>query len=64
MFLMRWGARCYKKAWELDVILKLLKDEAGKHFDPKLIELFLENIDKFLEIRQILIDVDYVECKI
>jgi response regulator RpfG family c-di-GMP phosphodiesterase len=58
------SARCYKKAWELDAILKFLKDEAGKHFDPKLIELFLENIDKFLEIRQMLRDVDYVECKI
>ena len=48
----------------MDTVLKLIKEESGKHFDPKLIELFLENIDKFLEIRQMLRDVDYVECKI
>ncbi|EDZ63116.1 response regulator receiver (CheY-like & PAS domain) modulated metal dependent phosphohydrolase [Sulfurimonas gotlandica GD1] len=43
--------RCYKKAWELDKILELFKEERGKHFDPKLVDLFLENLDKFLEIR-------------
>ena len=43
--------RCYKKAWKDEDIFKLLKDEKGKHFDPKLIDLFFENIDKFKEIR-------------
>ena len=43
--------RVYKKAWELDKILQLFKDEKGKHFDPKLVELFLDNLDIFLEIR-------------
>ena len=43
--------RCYKKAWELDRILDLFKEERGKHFDPKLVDLFLENLDKFLLIR-------------
>jgi len=43
--------RVYKKAWELDKILELFKEESGKHFDPKLIELFLENLEKFIEIR-------------
>ncbi len=43
--------RCYKKAWELDRILELFKEERGKHFDPTLIDLFLENIDEFLKIR-------------
>ncbi len=56
--------RCYKKSWEMDAILKLIKEESGKHFDPKLVELFLKNTEKFLEIRQTLKDVDYVECKI
>lgn len=44
--------RCYKKAWELEDIFILLEKEKGKHFDPKLIELFLNNKDKFLEIRE------------
>ena len=43
--------RCYKKAWDLEKILKLFKEEKGKHFDPKLVELFLNNLDKFLLIR-------------
>jgi len=43
--------RVYKKAWELEKILELFKDESGKHFDPKLVELFLNNLDTFLKIR-------------
>lgn len=43
--------RVYKKAWELDKILALFKEERGKHFDPKLIDLFLNNLDNFLTIR-------------
>lgn len=43
--------RCYKKAWPLDDILELFKKENGKHFDPNLVELFFNNLDKFLEIR-------------
>jgi len=43
--------RVYKKAWELERILELFKEESGKHFDPALIKLFLDNLDKFLLIR-------------
>ena len=43
--------RVYKKAWELDKILTLFKKESGEHFDPKLVKLFIENLDVFLEIR-------------
>ena len=43
--------RCYKKAWDLEKILNLFKEEKGKHFDPKLVDLFLDNLDKFLLIR-------------
>jgi len=43
--------RVYKKAWELDKILELFKAESGKHFDPQLIKLFLDNLDTFLKIR-------------
>ena len=43
--------RCYKKAWELDKILNLFKKEREIHFDPNLIDLFLDNLDKFIEIR-------------
>jgi len=43
--------RCYKKAWDLDKILDLFRDGKGTQFDPKLIELFFDNLDKFLLIR-------------
>ncbi len=43
--------RCYKRAWELEKILALFEEEKGKMFDPRLIELFIENLDKFLAIR-------------
>ena len=43
--------RCYKKAWSDEDIFTLLKEGKSKHFDPKLVDLFFENIDKFKEIR-------------
>lgn len=43
--------RCYKKAWNLDKILELIKQERARHFDPELVDLFLENLDIFIEIR-------------
>ncbi len=43
--------RCYKKAWPLEKILELFKEEKGKHFDPKLVDLLFENIDEIIYIR-------------
>ena len=43
--------RVYKKAWKLEDILEFFKDQRGKHFDPKLVDIFLDNFDKFLLIR-------------
>ena len=48
--------RCYKKAWLLEEILDLFRQESGKHFDPNLINLFLNNLDKFLEIQKEFVD--------
>ena len=44
--------RVYKKAWPDERIFKLFKEERGEHFDPKLIDLFFENVDKFLAVRE------------
>ena len=43
--------RVYKHAWPLDDILTLFKEQKGKHFEPRLIDLFFDNLDKFIEIR-------------
>ncbi|MCO6354540.1 response regulator [Pseudoalteromonas shioyasakiensis] len=43
--------RPYKKAWSVEEAIDLLKDEAGKHFDPQLIDLFIGQIDSIIEIK-------------
>jgi response regulator RpfG family c-di-GMP phosphodiesterase len=48
--------RVYKDAWDDDRIFKLFMDERGKHFDPKLVDIFFDNLDKFLAIRDRLKD--------
>jgi response regulator RpfG family c-di-GMP phosphodiesterase len=50
------SARCYKEAWPLDKVIALFKNQRGKHFDPLLTDLFLENLDKFLVIRDKFVD--------
>lgn len=48
--------RVYKKAWPLDDIFHYFKAGSGKQFDPKLVDLLMENSNDFLEIRNSLID--------
>ena len=42
--------RPYKKAWSFDNALTLLKEESGKHFDPKIVNLFIKNIKEVTKI--------------
>ncbi len=44
--------RCYKQAWETDEIVAYFKEQRGRHFDPLLTDLLLENMDEFLGIRE------------
>lgn len=44
--------RVYKKAWPMEEILDLFKEGRGKHFDPDLIDLFFDNLDEFLSIKE------------
>lgn len=44
--------RVYKKAWPLEKILALFTEEKGKHFDPNLVDVFMNNLDEFLEIKE------------
>jgi response regulator RpfG family c-di-GMP phosphodiesterase len=36
--------RCYKPAWELAEVQKEINNQSGKHFDPKLVAVFNDNI--------------------
>ena len=44
--------RCYKKAWDYGDILKFMVREKRRHFDPDLVDLFLENLDEVVEVRE------------
>jgi len=44
--------RPYKKAWPMDKILKLISEESGEHFDPKIVEILIESLPAILEIRE------------
>ncbi|WP_229860075.1 HD-GYP domain-containing protein [Candidatus Sulfurimonas baltica] len=48
--------RVYKKAWDDESIFKMFKEQSGKHFDPNLVDIFFNNLDEFLEVRDKFID--------
>ncbi len=43
--------RCYKAAWQLEEVGSFLAAEAGTHFDPALMELFLADLPGMVEAR-------------
>lgn len=45
--------RCYKEAWDESEVVENIRGEAGKQFDPELVEVFLENIDTFRQIEKL-----------
>ncbi|MDP5190765.1 HD-GYP domain-containing protein, partial [Rheinheimera baltica] len=44
--------RCYKSAWELEQVKTWIESESGKQFDPKLVEIFNNRVDKLEAILQ------------
>ena len=46
------SARPYKPAWTLEAVREHLGREAGGHFDPDLVALFLKHFDDFVHIRE------------
>lgn len=42
--------RCYKEPWAFEDVIELIKSESGKHFDPKVVDAFLESIPEYMEI--------------
>jgi len=43
--------RVYKQAWDMKDIKNYFKENGGKHFDPNLTNLFLDNFESFVTIR-------------
>jgi response regulator RpfG family c-di-GMP phosphodiesterase len=43
--------RVYKEAWPIEKVINYMIAEKGKHFDPDLIDIFIDNIDSILKIK-------------
>jgi putative two-component system response regulator len=43
--------RPYKKAWKVEEATAFIEDNRGKHFDPMLVDAFLDRLPEILEIR-------------
>jgi putative two-component system response regulator len=43
--------RPYKRAWSVDKAVELIRSESGEHFDPVLVDFFLDNLHEVKEIR-------------
>ncbi len=44
--------RVYKKAWIMEDTLEYFRQERGKHFDPKLVDILFDNLDEFIQIKE------------
>lgn len=44
--------RAHREGWSLDKTVEYMKEKRGSTFDPVLLDLFLENIDDFIEINK------------
>jgi putative two-component system response regulator len=42
--------RQYKDAWSIDDAVQYIKDHSGTHFDPELVDIFIEKLPEFLDI--------------
>lgn len=43
--------RVYKEPWPLQRVVSALREQSGLHFDPTLVDLMLEHLDRFVAIR-------------
>jgi len=44
--------RPYKQAWPVEKAVNLIKEEAGEHFDPKLVEAFMQHLPEILGLKE------------
>ena len=45
--------RPYKEAWPIEKVVDIIQSESGKHFDPRLVELLIDNLDECLAFREL-----------
>ena len=49
--------RVYKQGWEHKRVMAYIKEESGKHFEPKLVNLVFENEERFVYVKETFRDV-------
>lgn len=47
------SVRPYKRAWDTEAAVNLLRDQSGRHFDPRCVEAFLNILPKIVEIKEL-----------
>jgi response regulator RpfG family c-di-GMP phosphodiesterase len=45
-------ARIYKEKWPMDQVVAFITKERGLRFDPRLVDIFIENLDEFIKINE------------
>ena len=48
--------RCYKEAMPPEEAFKIIEEESGTHFDPKLVKVFLEHKEQYAEVNSKITD--------
>jgi putative two-component system response regulator len=46
------SARPYKQAWPIEKAVEYLEQQRGKHFEPRLVDLFLKQMPALLEVKE------------
>ena len=42
--------RSYKRAWSVTEVMDYVREESGKHFDPRLVQVLLDHQELFLQV--------------
>lgn len=46
------SSRPYKGAWPVEKAVAFIREQAGAHFDPRVVDVFLNNLDEIIEVRK------------
>jgi putative two-component system response regulator len=52
------SVRPYKQAWRIEEAVKLIDENRGRHFDPQLVDVFMQSLDDIVEIKKQYADPD------
>jgi len=56
--------RPYKEAFPISKSVKIMMNSCGSHFDPELLKIFLDNLDKIREIKKTFTGIKYSETNL